>query len=189
MFLHEAFNDGAGGPSTEIITVLTKYGLAENLNRDVVASLEKFLHGRLSVRDPAVAEMSAGERIRAALSELGTAWLKLGQLLSLRADVVGRTIAAELSQLESSVTSEAEGAAAQTVEAELGAPLHELFRDFASVARASASVAQVHDATLHDGTQVVVKVVHQGADVRAREDLEIMTALAQLWANNDPRAT
>src|SRR5699024_548840 len=125
--------------STEIITVLAKYGLAEHLNRELLASLEKFQRGRLTVSDPAATEMAAGERIRAALTELE-------------------------------------------------APLGELFAEFEPVARASASVAQVHDAVLHNGTQVVVKVVHQGADVRAREDLEIMTALAQLWENSRPAA-
>lgn len=174
--------------STEIITVLAKYGLAENLRAEHVDLLERVLRGRLVLRDPAVAEMSAGERIREALTELGTAWIKLGQLLSLRSDVVGRTVAADLGQLESAVSAQAEGVPAETVEAELGAPLHELFRDFDPVPEASASVAQVHRDTLHDGTSVVVKVVHHGADVRAVEDLEIMTALAQLWEHNDPRA-
>lgn len=148
--------------STEIITVLAKYGLAENLSGELIASLEKVLRDRLMVSDPAAAGMSAGERIRAALTELG--------------------------QLEFAVTTQAEGVTAEIVESELGAPLHELFRDFDPVARASASAAQVHEATLHNGTEVVVKVVHQGADVRATEDVEIMTALTQRWEHNDPRA-
>lgn len=172
----------------EIIGVLTKYGLAEYVSPELLASLERVLRGRLRMTDPTVSRLSTGERIRAALTELGTAWIKLGQLLSLRPDVVGQTIAAELGLLESQVTSDSPGTAVRIVERELGAPISELFKHFEPAARAAASVAQVHDAVLHDGTEVVVKIVHQGSDVRAAEDLEIMTALAQLWEHNDPRA-
>ena len=172
----------------EIITVLAKYGLAENLSGEIVASLERVLRGRLRMRDPSVIGMTAGERFRAALTELGTAWIKLGQLLSLRPDVVGKTIAAELAALDSAVEADPAGVAARIIEAELGAPPEELFASFDPVALAAASVAQVHAATLHDGTAVVVKIVHQGSDDRAAEDLEIMNSLAQLWEHNDPRA-
>ncbi|WP_223881175.1 ABC1 kinase family protein [Nesterenkonia ebinurensis] len=109
-------------------------------------------------------------------------------MLSLRPDVVGPTVAAELSQLDSSVTADEASVVIGTVENELGAPVNDLFASFSPEPLASASVAQVHSATLSDGTEVVVKVIHHGADVRAREDLEIITALAHLWQHNDPGA-
>lgn len=172
----------------EVIGVLAKYGLADNANRDFVKSVERLLRGRVKIGDPVTRQMSLGELLRAAMTELGTAWIKLGQMLSLRPDVVGAVIAAELSKLDSSVTPDVPALAIRTIEDELGAPVSELFSSFTPDARASASVAQVHDATLHDGTDVVLKVIHHGADIRAREDLEIITALAHLWQANDPRA-
>lgn len=172
----------------EVISVLAKYGFADTLSRDFMTSVEPLLRGRLKFSDPAVLEMSLGELLRGAMTELGTAWIKLGQTLSLRPDVVGPAVAAELSHLDSSVAADSSSVVISTVERELGAPISELFASFSPEPLASASVAQVHSATLFDGTDVVVKVIHHGADVRAREDLEIITALAYLWQQNDPGA-
>ncbi|WP_157984005.1 ABC1 kinase family protein [Nesterenkonia muleiensis] len=172
----------------EVMRVLTRYGFADAVSKDLVKSVEPLLRGRLALPDSAVLEMSLGELLRGAMTELGTAWIKLGQTLSLRPDVVGPAIAAELSQLDSSVTADAPAVVIKTVEEELGAAVSDLFASFSPEPLASASVAQVHSAELFDGTEVVVKVVHHGADMRAREDLEIMTALAHLWQQNDPGA-
>ena len=135
---------------------------------------------------PEVAELSEGERLRNALTELGTTWVKFGQMLSLRPDVVGSDVAAELEKLQGAVAPDPPGVAQQTVETQLGGPVAERYQSFEPEPFASGSVAQVHRAVLHDGTAVAVKVVHDGAPERVREDLEIMEALAAYFEHKDP---
>lgn len=131
--------------------------------------------------DPALASESAGERLRGALTELGTTAIKLGQLLSLRPDVVGGAVANELTALRAGVPSDEPGYAEATIREQLGADVGELYATFDPVPLASGSVAQVHRATLHDGTAVVVKVLHRDVRRRVLEDLELLSALA-VWA-------
>jgi ubiquinone biosynthesis protein len=106
--------------------------------------------------------------------------------LSLRPDVVGGDIAEELTKLQATVPSDPPGVAQELVERELGAPVSELFSAFEPEPMASGSVAQVHRATLHDGSPVAVKVLHSGAESRVLEDLELMGAIATYLENEDP---
>ena len=119
------------------------------------------------------------------MAELGTTAIKFGQMLSLRPDVVGKDIADELSLLQAEVPADAPGVAVRTVEAQLGKPVAELYRSFEPEPFASGSVAQVHRATLSDGTAVAVKVLHDGADAKVREDLELLEALAAFLESED----
>ena len=119
------------------------------------------------------------------MAELGTTAIKFGQMLSLRPDVVGKDIADELSLLQADVPADAPGVAVRTVEAQLGKPVAELYRSFEPEPFASGSVAQVHRATLDDGTPVAVKVLHDRADVTVREDLELLEALAAFLETED----
>ena len=128
---------------------------------------------------------SDGERLRGALAELGTTAIKFGQMLSLRPDVVGKDIADELALLQAEVPADAPGVAVRTVEAQLGKPVSELYRSFDPEPFASGSVAQVHRATLSDGTVVAVKVLHDGADAKVRADLELLEALAAFLESED----
>jgi ubiquinone biosynthesis protein len=105
--------------------------------------------------------------------------------LSLRPDVVGPDIADELALLQAEVPAGAPGVAARTVEAQLGKPMSELCGSFDPEPFASGSVAQVHRATLSDGTVVAVKVLHDGADAKVREDLELLDALAAFLESED----
>ena len=130
--------------------------------------------------------MTEGERLRGALTELGTTFIKFGQMLSLRPDVVGEDVANELSKLQASVPPDPPGAAQATVEAQLGKPLAELYSSFEPEPFASGSVAQVHRAMLQDGTPVAVKVLHAGADLTVRDDVELMGAIAAYLEDEDP---
>ena len=130
--------------------------------------------------------MSAGERLRSALVELGTTWIKFGQMLSLRPDVVGDDIAQELTKLQATVPADPPGLAQALLERELGAPAAELYGSFEAEPFASGSVAQVHRATLTDGTAVAVKVLHDGVERRVVEDLELMQAVATYLEGADP---
>lgn len=103
----------------EVGDVLARFGLA--------AWVSKALTGLLTREaDPALAGMSEGEQLRGALVELGTTWVKFGQMLSLRSDLVGDDVARELTKLQANVPADPAGVAHARVEAELGASTDEL---------------------------------------------------------------
>lgn len=121
-----------------------------------------------------------GVRLRLALEELGPVFVKFGQLLSTRRDLVPLDIADELARLQDQVPPFPGSTARALVETALGQPIASAFSEFDPTPMASASVAQVHAATLADGTRVVVKVVRPGIDAVIAEDLELLHLLAAL---------
>lgn len=127
-----------------------------------------------------ISEYTVEERIRMALSDLGTTFIKLGQMLSTRSDVISPDLARELSKLQQDAPADPPDVIRNILEAELGKPVEEIFSTFNSQAIASASIGQVHSATLHDGTDVVVKVQHPGIEETVAQDLELMMILADL---------
>jgi len=162
---------------TEIISVLSKYGLANwisRLNLDFVKDQLRDADGN------AIARHTRDERIRMALTELGPTFIKLGQLLSTRPDLVGRGLADELSKLQSHVPADPPARARAIIETELGQPIEQMFAEFSDEPLASASIGQVHAAELPDGQPVVVKVQHDAIENKVREDLDVLTGLAQL---------
>jgi ubiquinone biosynthesis protein len=165
------------GRLREVVTVLGKYGLADWLSRLDWGYVQGLLRNR-GVR--AFAAHTHAERVRLALTELGTTFIKLGQMLSTRADLVGPELAHELTALQTDVPADPPAVARQTVEAELGRPVAELFAEFEDVPVASASIGQVHRARLPDGRPVAVKVQHPGIAARVRTDLAILAGLAEL---------
>ncbi|SEQ24939.1 2-octaprenylphenol hydroxylase [Solimonas aquatica] len=126
-----------------------------------------------------------GERLRMAIEELGPVFIKFGQALSTRPDIVPADIAAELAKLQDRVPPFAGSAARAIIESELGKPVDEMFAEFDDRALASASVAQVHTARLknEDGTpgfDVVVKVLRPGIEAVMKSDIELLHTLAAL---------
>jgi len=115
-----------------------------------------------------------------ALTDLGPTFIKLGQVLSLRPDLVGSAQAAELQLLQANVPADPPEAVARTIESELKGSIPELFREFDQTAMASASIGQAHRARLPDGTAVVVKVQHENIRGKIHEDLEVLAGLAGL---------
>jgi ubiquinone biosynthesis protein len=105
----------------EIASVLSRYGFARLADHAAEAG-EPSIAGRIFTRtaDPGLASLSAGQRLRRALSELGTTWIQLGQMLSLRPDLVGPDVAAELAQLQADVPADPPGSAEQTIKTDLG---------------------------------------------------------------------
>jgi len=171
----------------EIAEVLAKYGFATWVQRGSGFVSARVMRGLVDhYVDPQIVEMSDGERLRRALTELGTTWIKFGQMLSLRPDVVGDDVAEELTKLQAMVAADPPGVAQALVERELGAAVSDLYSAFDPEPMASGSVAQVHRATLHDGTAVVVKVLHAGVEHRVLEDLELMDAVATFLEREDP---
>ncbi len=121
-----------------------------------------------------------GQRIREALEQLGPIFVKFGQGLSTRRDLLPEDIADELAQLQDNVPAFDGQVAQQMIEKALGAPVTELFSSFDQQALAAASVAQVHEATLPNGDTVVVKILRPDVDKLIRKDLEVMFAFARL---------
>jgi len=161
----------------EIAGVLLKYGLADWLARLDYRFVQRILH-----RTPLdnLAEVSHEARIRLAFTELGTTFIKLGQMLSTRRDIVGPALAEELSQLQSNVPADDFAVTRATVEGELKQSLEVLFTEFSETPVASASIGQAHRARLPDGRDVVVKVQHPNILKRVQNDLSILATLAEL---------
>jgi len=166
----------------QILAVLGRYGLADWADRG-----EGITAAKLAQRfaDPALSSLSTGARMRDAAAELGTTFIKFGQMLSLRPDIVGPEIASELEQLQVSVPPDAPEVAREIVTKELGTPIESLFATFEPIPIGSGSVAQVHGATLSDGTEVAVKILHAGVEQKVAEDLDLMRALARYVEQQD----
>ena len=133
---------------TEILSVLSKYGLADWLSR---LNIEMFKTQLKGSHGEALALQTPEKRIRLALTDLGPTFIKLGQLLSTRPDLVGVPLADELRQLRDDVPADDPAAVHRMIEMELGQTADELFAEFEDAPVASASIGQVHRATLEDG--------------------------------------
>lgn len=153
----------------QIQRVARKYGLRE------------FLDGK--VRKP---KQPRGERLRLALEELGPVFVKLGQALSTRPDLIPADLAIELAKLQDRVPPFSGNVARAIIERELGKKIEDVYNEFDIVPLASASVAQVHTARLKPttpddpGLEVVVKVIRPGIETVIRSDIEVLHLLAEL---------
>ncbi|NIP73716.1 MAG: ubiquinone biosynthesis regulatory protein kinase UbiB [Gammaproteobacteria bacterium] len=121
-----------------------------------------------------------GVRIRRALEDLGPIFVKFGQILSTRRDLLPDDIAEELARLQDRVPPFPGAQARAIIQQTYGKPLAELFRTLDETPLASASIAQVHAATLHDGREVVVKVLRPGIERVIRRDVSLMFYVAGL---------
>lgn len=124
--------------------------------------------------------MSRGERLRKALEELGPVFIKFGQMLSTRRDLLPEDIADELARLQDNVPPFPQEQSLAIIESALGRSIDTLYASFEAAPMASASVAQVHAATLHSGEEVVVKVVRPDIEPVIRQDIALLYTLARL---------
>jgi len=132
------------------------------------------------------AEGRPGERLSAALVELGPAFIKLGQALSVRPDLVGEEIADDLSNLQDRLPPFSSGVARRTIAQALGKPVDSLFAQFDDAPVAAASIAQVHFAKTHDGDKVAVKVLRPNIEAHFQQDLQVFLWLARLVERTRP---
>ncbi len=164
----------------EIIGVLSKYGLAEFVShRPVLRRLSIPLTrsgGRW--RPPRLVRESFAQRLRRALEELGPTFVKFGQILADRGDVIPEEVITELRRLQSEVPPFPADEARRQIEKSLATPIDRLFLHFADEPEGSASLAQVHRAIMPTGQAVAVKVKRPGIDAQILADLEIMKQLA-----------
>lgn len=128
-----------------------------------------------------------GERLARALEHLGPVAIKLGQLLSTRADIFGATFAEDLSRLKDQLPPFPIEAARREIAQSLGQPVDAVFAEFGA-AVAAASLAQAHEARLHDGRKVAVKVLRPGVDRRVADDAEVLMLAARLMERLVPGA-
>ncbi len=125
-------------------------------------------------------------RLRLALEELGPIYIKFGQLLSTRRDFLPTELADELQSLQDNVPGFSSPSIQQIVEQTLGRPWQEVFSELSTVPLASASVAQVHSARLHNGDEVVVKVIRPGIERTLEQDIRLLKWLAGLIEKHLP---
>ncbi|MEM7096623.1 MAG: 2-polyprenylphenol 6-hydroxylase [Pseudomonadota bacterium] len=137
------------------------------------------------LREP---ELERGERLRQCLVELGPVYIKLGQLLSTRRDLIPPDIADELSQLQDQVPPIPDFDVNQFVTEQLGRDPVEFFQEIEQEPMASASIAQVHGATLKNGDDVVVKLVRPGIEAQIKSDMTELTAFAHAITNWIPES-
>ena len=121
-----------------------------------------------------------GVRIRRALEDLGPIYVKFGQILSTRRDLLPDDIALELAHLQDDVPPFPGSQARATIEAALGAPIDEIFQQFDETPLASASIAQVHAAQLRDGSAVVIKVLRPCIRQQITRDVNLLYTVARL---------
>ena len=172
---------GELGRAADVAAALVKYGLAgwlADINWKPVHDALKSHGGEV------LSDLPFEARVRLVLTDLGTTFIKLGQTLSTRPDIVGQPLADELSKLQRHTPPDPPDVALRIVEEELGCPVSFRFRSFNAEAFESASIGQVHHATLRDGTPVVVKVRHPGIEEVIRRDLDILHFLAEIAAKN-----
>ncbi|SDC95309.1 ABC1 kinase family protein [Glycomyces harbinensis] len=137
------------------------------------------LTGLLRGRSQAAQDAEMARALRRALDDAGVTFVKLGQILSTRRDLLPAAYIAELSKLQDQAAPVPGSSAMRVVEAAAGAPIDEVFAHFDAEPLAAASIAQVHTAVLHGGEAVVVKVRRPGAKATVERDLDIIRRLAR----------
>jgi ubiquinone biosynthesis protein len=160
-----------------ITRILAKHGFGDLLDRTVFRN--KITVTAPKAKSVAKSVYPSPQRLRRVLEELGPSFIKLGQLMSTRADVLPPEYIEELKKLQDRVPpidfEEIQG----VIESELKRPLVEIFATFEPVALAAASVAQVHLAGLKSGEKVAVKIIRPGIDKKIREDIGLMYYFAE----------
>lgn len=134
-----------------------------------------------------VSEGRPGERLARALTEAGPSFIKLGQALSTRTDLLGEELTADLSQLQDSLPPFPTDQARAAIEAELDQSVDDLFHSFDDTPIAAASIAQVHFAVTHDGRDVAVKILRPGVEEAFRKDVELFRWIAEMAERTQPQ--
>ena len=173
----------------EISAILIRHGMGDTVRRlGLVTVLERagrILHWK---EESDLMRLEPAQRFRRMLEELGPTYVKLGQVLATRVDLLPRNWIAELEQLQDRVPAVPFEDMLPQMEKVLGCSPHDVFPTLNVVPRAAASIAQVHDATLIDGTAVVIKIRRPDIIAKVEADLRIMGHLAAMIETEIPEA-
>ncbi|OGD44335.1 hypothetical protein A3J02_00620 [Candidatus Azambacteria bacterium RIFCSPLOWO2_02_FULL_46_11] len=177
----------------QIITVLFEAGfgfIIDRLRLRYLVPLRLRLSQRFKrLKAPAKPEIKPPQvRLRESFEKLGPSFMKLGQILSLRPDLVGFEYAKELEKLQSRAATFSFEQVEKIIQKEFGRPIGELFKSFEKKAFAAASLAQVHRAVLKDGTQAAVKVQRPNIEETIKKDIHILFFLAFLLEKYIPES-
>lgn len=162
-----------------ILDVLAKYQFGEFADRVRIGEKIRIRIPRY-IPTKQILYKTPPERLRLMLEELGTTFVKFGQLMSTREDIVGAEYAEELSKLQDRMKPFSSEEARAVVEEEFRKPVTEIFASFDKEPFASASMAQVHKAKLKNGRRVVVKIQRPGIEETVKEDIRILHYLAHM---------
>ncbi len=164
----------------ELLEVLARYGFADLVTELKLDGLIE--RGRSMLTRKArvnVERLTRAERVRKAMEELGPTYVKMGQVLSTRPDLIPQDWADEFAKLQDSVPGVSFDVIRAQLEAEFPGAVDKVFKSIKEDPLAAASMAQVHRATLHDGTKVVVKVLRPGVRETTDADMDVLRAVAQ----------
>lgn len=163
-----------------IVRVLSKYGFDQALEMLGLADMIVRSRRLFRMALPEIARLTAAERMRLALEELGPTFVKLGQILSTRPDVIPHAFVREFEKLQDDVPSFSFEEVLAQITDELGGPVEQFFEMIDPVPLAAASIAQVHRARLNTGEEVVIKVRRPGIVAVVESDISALMALADL---------
>lgn len=162
------------------------YGLMEMINLHVLIPVHRRLRKKKLSEEKAI--LSIPERLRLAFEELGPTFIKLGQLIASRPDLVPSEYCDEFNKLLDEVPPFPFLDVKRVIKDEFGVSVEEMYKEFDEKPVAAASIAQVHNAVLHDGTPVVVKVQRPHIERRINTDIELMYVMARLIIRYVPEA-
>ena len=178
------------GRLQEIAGVLARHGFGDTVRRLGLAdALERAGHALNHEHAAELARLEPPVQVRKALEELGPAFVKFGQLMAGRSDLLGPEWIAEFERLQSDVPPVPFETLLPVIQQALGRSPHEVFQELSEAPLGAASIAQVHGARLQDGTAVVVKVVRPGIRPKIDADLRIVAYLAGLLESEVPEAS
>jgi ubiquinone biosynthesis protein len=168
------------GRAREILAIVVKYGLSEWVT---TSGFGRFFVTRK--RLARIERYNQWERIRMAIEELGPTFIKFGQILADRPDLVPEELRAELRKLQDEAQPMPDDLAIAEIQKELGRPINEIFREFDQNRLASASIAQTYRATLLNGQQVCIKIQRPGIEKKIELDLSLMNFFATRMQRNN----
>ena len=165
----------------EIISIIMAYGFRDIIAITPILKIIKNPIDKINIKYKGIdlRNYSRGERIRMACEDLGTTFVKLGQILSNRNDILPKDITDELSKLQNHVKPFDENEAINIIETELGKKIDEVFDSFDMKPKASASISQVHTAVLKTGEKVAIKVKRPNIEENILMDIEVI-----IWLSN-----
>lgn len=173
------------GRLREILGVFARHGFTDIAER---MGLDRFVPARLSSLIDEESDRPSEERLRIAFEQLGPTFIKLGQVLAARPDLMPESFVEELKKLQDDVRTLPFETVKEVVEKELGKSLADAFRSFEEKPIAAASIAQVHGAVLHSGESVVLKIQRPGLEQVINQDIALIEFLAKLLEKYVPES-